>query len=61
MSILQKLFQKIHKEETLSNSSQDANITMIPEPDKIKLQTTFPHQHRHKKILKDISKLKLTI
>ena len=34
MPILLKLFQKITEEETLSNSSYRATITLIPKPDK---------------------------
>jgi len=34
MPILLKLLQKISSEETLSNSFHEANITLIPKPDK---------------------------
>ena len=34
MPILLKLFQKIAEEGTLSNSSYEATITLIPKPDK---------------------------
>ena len=34
MPILLKLLQKISREETLSNSFHEANITLIPKPDR---------------------------
>ena len=60
-SILLKLFQKIAKEGTLSNSFYEVTITLIPKPDqentqKRKLQANITDEHKCKNPQQNIGK-----
>ena len=61
MLSLLKLFQKIAEEGTLSNSLEEATITLIPKPDKDntqkrKLQANVIDEHRCKNPQQNFSK-----
>ena len=61
MPILQKLFQKIAEEGTLSNSFYEATITLVSKPDKDntqkrKLQINITEEHRCKNPQQNFSK-----
>ena len=65
MPVFLKLFQKIEKERTLPNSFYEANITLIPQPEKDitqkrKFQANIPDEHRYKNSKQNTNKSNTT-